>query len=74
VDKTGKLFENILFAGILPEVSVCGLIRNEKFGFRPRHTTFFQLARLFERITRKVFEKRLKGADFLNVAKAFATV
>jgi retron-type reverse transcriptase len=33
-----------------------------------------QLARLVERITRKFGEKRLRGAIFLDVAKAFDTV
>ena len=33
-----------------------------------------QLARLVERITRKYGEKRLPGAVFLDVAKAFDTV
>jgi hypothetical protein len=33
-----------------------------------------QLARLVERITRNIGEKRLTGAVFLNVAKAFDTV
>jgi len=33
-----------------------------------------QLARLVERITRNFGEKRLTGAVFLNVAKAFDTV
>jgi retron-type reverse transcriptase len=33
-----------------------------------------QLARLVERITRNFGEKRLKGAIFLDVAKAFDTV
>jgi len=51
-----------------------GLLRNEQFGFRPRHSTSLQLARLVERITRKFGEKKLTGAVFLDVAKAFNTV
>ena len=49
-------------------------MRDEQFGFRPRHSTSLQLARLVERITRKFGEKRLIGAFFLEVAKAFYTV
>jgi hypothetical protein len=49
-------------------------MRDEKFGFRRRHSWFLQLARLAERITREFGEKRLTGAIFLDVAKAFDTV
>jgi hypothetical protein len=48
-------------------------MRDEQFGFRPRHFTSFQLARLVERITRNFSEKRLTGAVFLDVPKAFDT-
>jgi hypothetical protein len=46
----------------------------EQFGIHPRHSTPLQLARLHERITRNSGEKRLTGAVFLDVAKAFDTV
>ena len=49
-------------------------MRDEQFGFRPSHNTPLQLARLVERITRNFGKKRLTGAAFLNVAKAFDTV
>ena len=49
-------------------------MQNEQFGFRPRHSMSLQLARLIERITRNFGEKRLTGAVFLDVAKAFVTV
>ena len=39
LDTIGKLFEKILLARMLHEVSVRGLMRNERFGFRPRHST-----------------------------------
>jgi hypothetical protein len=47
---------------------------NENFGFRPRHSMSLQLARRVERITRNFGEKRLTGAVFLDVVKAFDTV
>ena len=74
LDTTGKLFEKILLARILHDVSERGLVRDEQFEFRPRHSTSLQLARPVERITRNVGEKRLTGAVFLDVAKAFDTV
>ena len=74
LDMIGKLFEKILLARILHVVRERGLMRDEQFGFRPRHSTSLQLARLVERITRNFGEKRFTGAVFLDVAKAFGTV
>jgi hypothetical protein len=73
-DMIGKLFAKILLARILHEVSERGLMRNEQFGFRPRHSTSLQLAHLIERLTRNFGEKRLTGAVSLEGAKAFETV
>jgi hypothetical protein len=74
LDTIGKLSEKILLARILHVVIERGLMRNEHFGFRPRHSTSVQLARLVERITRNFGEKRLTGAVFLDENKAFDTV
>jgi hypothetical protein len=74
LDTVGKLFEKILLARVLLEVSERGLLRDEQFGFRPRHSTTLQLARLVERVNRNFDESRLTGAVFLDVAKDFDTV
>jgi hypothetical protein len=74
LDTIGKLFEKIPLSKILTEVSGRGLLRDEQFGFRPKYTTTLQLARLVERVARNFSEKRLTGAIFLDVAKAFDTV
>ena len=57
LDMIGKIFEKIVLARILHAVSERGLIRDEQFEFRPRHSTSLQLARLVE-ITRNFGEKR----------------
>jgi hypothetical protein len=74
LDTIGKLFEKILLSRILHEVNGRGLLRDEQFGFIPKHSTALQLARLVERVSRNFGEKRLTGAVFLDVAKAFDTV
>jgi len=74
LDTIGKLIEKILLTRILHVVSELSLMRDEQFGFRPRHSTSLQLVRLVERITRNFGENRLTGAVFLDVAKAFDTV
>jgi hypothetical protein len=70
----GKLFEKILLTRVLREVNERGLLRDQQFGFRPRHSTALQLVRLVERVNRNFDERRLTGAVFLDVAKAFDTV
>jgi hypothetical protein len=67
------LFEKILLSRVLCEVRERGLLRDEQFGFRPKHSTALQLARLLERVSRNFDVKRLRGAVFLNVAKTFDT-
>ena len=66
------MFEKMLLGRISHEVSERGLMRDEQFGFRPKHSTFLQLARL-ERITGNC-EKRLTGVVFIYVSKVFDTV
>jgi hypothetical protein len=74
LDTIGKLFEKILLARILLEVNERGMMQHELFGFRPRRITSLQPAHLVERITRNFGKKRLTGAVFHDVAKAFDTV
>jgi hypothetical protein len=74
LDTVGKLFEKILLARVLRQVKERGLLRDEQFGFRPRHNTALQLGRLVERVNRNFDERRKTGAVFLDVAKAFDTV
>jgi hypothetical protein len=74
LDTVGKLFERILLARVLREVSERGMLRDEQFGFRPRHSTTLQLARLVKRVNRSFDERWLTGAVFLDMAKAFDTV
>jgi hypothetical protein len=58
----------------IEEVNERGLLRDERFRFRPRLRTTLQLACLVERVNRIFAEKRQTGAGFLDVARAFDTV
>jgi hypothetical protein len=73
LDTVGKLFGKILLTRFLREVNERGLLRDEQFGFKPRHSTTLQLARLVERVDRNFDEKRPTSAVFLDVAEAFDT-
>jgi hypothetical protein len=48
LDTAGKLFEKILLSRVLREVNESGLLRDEQFGFRPKHSKMLQLTRLIE--------------------------
>jgi hypothetical protein len=74
LDTVGKLFEKIILTRILQEVHEHGLLCDEQFRFQPRHSTTLQLAHLVERVNRNYDKKRLTGAVFLNVARAFDTI
>jgi hypothetical protein len=50
-DTVGKLFEKILLARFLREVSERGWLRDEQIGFRPMHSTTRQLAALLKEST-----------------------
>jgi len=49
-------------------------MRDDQFGFRPRHSMSMQLARIFEKITGHFREKVITVAVFLDVAKDCDTV
>jgi hypothetical protein len=51
-----------------------GLLRDEQFGFRTKHSTALQLTHLVQRVSSNFNGKRLTGAVFLGVAKVFHTV
>jgi hypothetical protein len=51
-------------------VSGCGILCNEQFDFRPKHSTALQLAYLAERVSSNYVERRPTSAVFLDVAKA----
>jgi hypothetical protein len=70
----GKLFENILLARILKELSERCVLRDGQFEFRPEHSTSLQVARIVERLTTNFGRKRLTGAIFLDVTKAVVKV
>jgi hypothetical protein len=74
LDSVGNLFENIVLTRVFREVNERVLLRDEQFGFRPKHSTTLQLALLVERVNRNFDERWLTGADILDVAKAFDTV
>jgi hypothetical protein len=74
LDTVDELFEKILLTRVLRDVNESGLLCDDQFGFRPRHSTTLQMACRIERVNRNFDERRLTGAIFLDVAKAFDTV
>jgi len=56
LDTIGKLFEKILPSRILCKVSGHGILRDEQFGFRSKHSTSLQHARHVHEVTRNFNE------------------
>jgi hypothetical protein len=59
-----KVFEKIILARILSEVSGRWLFRGEQFGFSPKYSISLKLLHL-ERVSRNLGEKRLINAVFI---------
>jgi hypothetical protein len=59
---------------ILREINKLRSLGEEKIGLLPRHSTTLQLARLVGRANRNSDNRRLTGAVFMDVAKAFDSV
>jgi hypothetical protein len=74
LDTVVRLFEKILLTRVLREANERRQLRDEQFRFRPKNNTTLQLYRLVERVNRNFDERRLTGAVFLDMAKAFDTV
>jgi hypothetical protein len=70
-DTTDKS-EEILLARILSKVSEHELLRDEQFGFGPKHSMPLQLVRLVES-DKGLGDKWLPGAVFLDVARQFGS-
>jgi hypothetical protein len=51
-DAVGKLFEKILLSRVLRKINERGLLCDEQFGLRPRHSKTLLLARLLEKSQR----------------------
>jgi hypothetical protein len=74
MDTFCKLFEKILLTKARRDVNERWLLRDEQFEFRPEHSTTLQLARLVQELNTNFDDRRLTGAVFLDVAKAFDPV
>jgi hypothetical protein len=66
--------ENIILTRFHGEANKHSFLCDKQFGFRPRHSTTLQLARLFETVNINIDQSRLIGAVFLDVATAFDTL
>jgi len=58
LDTIGKLFEKILLSMTVYELSGRGPLRDEQFGFSPKHSTASHFTRLIERVSMNFDEKR----------------
>ena len=69
-----KVTESVILKRLNQITTQKGLIQNEQFGFRSKHSTTHQLVRLVEYITDKFNKNQGTGAVFLDIEKAFDRV
>jgi len=70
----GKLFERILAARLTSFVNQRHLLPHTQFGFRKKHSTVSQLARITDYISRGYNLHKHSGMVFLDLDKAYDTV
>lgn len=70
----GKVAERLIHSRLEKSVKEFNIIPDEQFGFRPHHSTTDQLLRVVEHACHSFRYKRVTGAVFLDIAKAFDTV
>jgi hypothetical protein len=73
LDTIGKLFGKNILNRILSEVSGRAILREDQFGFRPKHSTALHLTSLAEKFPGTLVRRGV-GSVFLDVAKAFITL
>lgn len=67
-----KLFEAIIYTRLISTTQ--NLLKNEQFGFRKKHSTTQQLARVAEHIAHHLNLNQSTGMFLLDIEKAFDTV
>ena len=70
----GKVAEKIISKRLNSALHQMNIIRDEQFGFRPKHSTHSQLIRHTKQITRGFKEKRVTVGLYLDIKQAFDKV
>jgi hypothetical protein len=69
-----KIFEKLLLQRLRSDIDLMALLPNYQFGFRTGRSTIHQAHRIVHEIAKRLEEKRLCTAVFLDVAQAFDRV
>lgn len=70
----GKIAERVIRNRLVESVTEHNLLPDEQFGFRSKHSTTDQILRVTEFFSVAINFKKIGGAIFLDVSKAFDTV
>jgi len=74
LSSTSKLLERIIASRLTTFVNQNHLIPDTQFGFRKKHSTVFQLARIVDHITHGYNLRKHTGMALLDLEKAYDTV
>ena len=69
-----KVLEKLVYIQLLDFLLAEGLIYDNQFGFREKHSTYMPMSLLYEQITSAIFEHQSCAAVYLDLSKAFDTV
>lgn len=74
LNSLSKVLEKVLHVRILEYCDANGVLPNEQFGFRSKHSTVHALIRLFEEAIVGFNDRKTTIAAFLDIEKAFDTM
>ena len=69
-----KILERLMYNRLLNYLEVNALISDKQFGFRNNHSTYMALAKLVDRITSELEQRRHCVGIFIDLSKAFDTL
>ena len=69
-----KLFERVIYNGLLNFLNKLSILSKYQFGFRKNHSTSLALIQLYDKISSAIDNGEYTVGIFLDLSKAFVTV
>ena len=69
-----KIFEKVVFNRLQMYLEHNGILHNNQYGFRKKHSTYMSLINLYDKISAAVDRKEFSVGIFIDLSKAFDTL